>query len=153
MRFCVVSFVEDAPEEFGREAWPLHVTWVPPFDADEAEAVEAFTRAAESRAPAATEAVGEEWFGSRHDVRVTELARTADLDALHRALLGALADAGVDVARMRHVRDAFRPHVSAQGGRALRVGTRVTLDEVSLVSLRPDDDPRRRRVVLTRPLG
>ena len=148
-----MSFVEDAPEEFGREAWPLHVTWVPPFDADEADAVDAVSRAAEGRAAVAAEAVREAWFGSRRDVRVTELARTADLDALHRALLDSLGDAGVDLARMRHVRDAFRPHVSAQRGRVLRVGTPVVVDKVALVSLRPDDDPRRRRVVLTSPLG
>lgn len=152
MRFCVVSFVGAAPDEFGRDAWPLHVTWVPPFDAVEREAVEAVERAVAGRTPVVTEAVGEAWFGARRDVRVAELARTAEVDALHRALLAALADGGVDVTRMRHVRDAFRPHVSEQRGERLALGTQVTVDSVALVAMRPDGDPRRRRVVHRRPL-
>ncbi len=155
-RWCVVTFVEPAPAEFGREAWPLHLTWVPPFDAAEDDVVRALTQVlaawSEDRSALETQTVGEAWFGRRREVRVTELARTGRIDALHRAMLAALADTGVDVRAMRHVRDAFRPHVSAQGERALALGTVVDLSEVALVAMRPDADARRRRVVRRWPL-
>ncbi|WP_370615746.1 2'-5' RNA ligase family protein [Mumia qirimensis] len=149
-----MTFVEDlaVPEAFGRDAWPLHLTWVPPFEAEEEAALEAVSRVAHGRTALVSEVVGEAWFGSRHDVRVGELARTAGVDTLHRDLLAALSESGVDVARMRHVRDEFRPHVSAQRGRSLAVGATVRLDAVTLVDMRPDGDPRRRRVVRTWPL-
>ncbi|KAA1418365.1 hypothetical protein FE697_021330 [Mumia zhuanghuii] len=150
MRCCLVAFVEPAPEEFGRDAWPLHVTWVPPFDVPaEPDLGHVLT----AHAAIGTEVVGEAWFGARHDVRVAELARTEAIDALHRGLLAVLADQGVDVLGMRHVRDEFRPHVSAQGERVLAVGAPVHLEDVALVDMRPDGDPSRRRVLRTWPLG
>ncbi|MGH1565494.1 2'-5' RNA ligase family protein [Mumia sp. DW29H23] len=150
LRCCLVTFVERAPEEFGREAWPLHLTWVPPFDV----AVEPdLSQVLAPHAPVDTEVVGEAWFGARHDVRVAELARTEAIDTLHRDLLAALAEDGVDVVRMRHVRDEFRPHVSVQRGRSLDAGAPLHLDAVALVDMRPEGDPRRRRVVRTWPLS
>lgn len=146
-RWCVVTFVEPAPPEFGRDAWPLHVTWVPPFDAVEADVVGALGAVLDGRPSLETEAVAEAWFGRRRDVRVVELARAVDVAALHSALLGALDGTGVDVRAMRHVGDAFRPHVSHQRGRSLEVGARVRLTEVALVAMRPGGDPRRRQVV------
>lgn len=152
-RWCVVTFVEPAAAEFGRDAWPLHVTWVPPFDAPEVDVVEALGAALGGRPSLETEAVAEAWFGRRRDVRVVELARGADVAALHGALLAALDGAGVDVRAMRHVGDAFRPHVSQQRVRSLEVGARVRVREVSLVAMRPGGDPRRRQVVRSWPLA
>lgn len=146
-RWCVVTFVEPAAPEFGRDAWPLHVTWVPPFDAVEADVVGALGAVLGGRPSLETEAVAEAWFGRRRDVRVSELARGENLAALHRALLAALDGIGVDVLAMRHVGDAFRPHVSQQRGRSLEVGARVRVTEVSLVAMRPGGEPRRRQVV------
>ncbi|MFD1826942.1 MULTISPECIES: 2'-5' RNA ligase family protein [Mumia] len=151
----MVTFVESepAPEEFGRDAWPLHVTWVPPFDAAEDDVVGALSGVLAGRPPIDTRAVADTWFGRRREVRVAELARVDEIDALHRAMLAALDDVGVDVRAMRHVGDRFRPHVSEQRGRGVEIGAPVRLEDVSLVAMRPDGDARRRRVVRTWPLG
>ncbi|WP_262849848.1 2'-5' RNA ligase family protein [Mumia quercus] len=149
----MVTFVEPAAAEFGRDAWPLHVTWVPPFDAAEDDVVRALGAVLDGRRPVETSALAEQWFGRRRDVRVAELAHGPGVEALHRALLATLAESGVDVRAMRHVGDAFRPHVSEQGGRFVEVGTSVRLADVSLVAMRPGGDPRRRQVVRSWPLA
>ena len=128
-------------------------TGVPPFDAAKDDVVLALSSVLDGRPPIETRAVDDAWFGRRREVRVTELDRVDEIDALHRAFLAALEEAGVDVRAMRHVGDRFRPHVSEQRGRRLDVGATVRLAAVSLVAMRPDGDARRRRVVRTWPLG
>jgi hypothetical protein len=71
-----------------------------------------------------------EMFGPEHDVPMTEVEKTPMLEALHADLATVYSD--VATLASAHF-PVFRPHVTDNGGAALKVGGTEMLRSISLV--------------------
>jgi 2'-5' RNA ligase len=149
--FVIVAPLDEMPldSEFRTDAWPLHVTLVPPFQTTKTltEVVDLMGSARRGIPPMTVPAATRERFGRRHDVRVTTLQSHPALHRLHTALLDAIEPAASGLADRRHVREGYRPHVAVQSGREIVPGESVVIDRMALVDCRPDGRTGLRRVV------
>jgi len=141
-----------AGDEFTVADWPLHVTLVEPFQADEAavDVAVVVARVVSDATPIRAGAGAEAMFGHRRDVPVTLVRDGGQLAALRARTLDALRDAGVDISLTR---DDFRPHVTRKRHAHLRMGERVDLDTVALIDMRPPAGAHHRRVIAAWRLG
>ncbi|WP_022880674.1 2'-5' RNA ligase family protein [Gryllotalpicola ginsengisoli] len=145
-----------AGAEFRRDAWPPHVTLIPPFETDAPpEAVlEGIRAAAQGHEPVPAVAGPRAGFGRRGDVPVTTIEPSEELEALHVDVLGAVDRFLRPGVRLSHVGPGnYRPHVTDQHAGGLEPGASVTLAQLAVVDMRPEGDARRRRVVAAIPLG
>lgn len=146
--YVLVVFVSRIPAGtvFARARWPLHATLVR-FDAAEpaARIRQRIGPALTARAAFAATVGGDAAFGRDGSVPVSLLDADSGLAALHVAVLDALGDA-VHLPGGRHTKAGYRPHVSHTVGR-LHPSDTLAVDHVALVDMRPDGDPRWRRVV------
>ncbi|NNC10437.1 2'-5' RNA ligase family protein [Planctomonas sp. JC2975] len=142
-------------DEFAADAWPLHVTLVPPFSAPMAPP--ALSRIIETAcngiATLTVHATGKQFFGRRRDVPVVTLDLSPELLRLHVALLDALEPSIRQPFDAHHVRDGYRPHVTTRHASDIQPGSAVSLPTVASVDQHPDGDRHRRRVVSMTVLG
>ncbi len=140
---ALLSFVVVSPlaplgdgAEFGADAWPSHVTLVPPFvsRAQASETAQSVLDACRGIRPITTVAMDRERFGRHGRVSVVTLRPVPELVRLHATLLSAAALLAVEPFDPRHVLSGFRPHVSRVHGTGPEPGEPVTLDSVALVS-------------------
>ena len=151
----VVAFLSplERGHEFRTDSWPAHVTLVPPFDttARLENLVEAVADACRDVARIPTQVSGHDRFGRRKDVSVATLQRTPELLGLHLRLVDALLEplgpGAVFAGDSRHVREGYRPHVTARHGEILPIGASVVLDHVAIVDRRPNARSGMRRVI------
>ena len=154
-----VAFVEPVAEGavFPRTDWPLHITLVR-FDVggpDSAGATERVAVLADGAARAALGthlAVGEDAaFGRNGSVAVSLVEPHPALQALHEALVQAVAAVEGRILTPRHTLSGYRPHVSHHGSgpgiKRLNPGDAVVLDRIALVDMAPDGDHTIRRVL------
>jgi hypothetical protein len=135
--------------EFRADAWPLHLTLVPPFTTRPPlqRVTDILDIACRGIPPASARAGRRALFGRRRDVPVVTLDPEPGLHLLHVALLDALEPFMVQGGDPRHVRDGYRPHVTVQHGRGIEPGASVMVDRVALVDRRPDERAGLRRIV------
>ncbi|KAA0977364.1 2'-5' RNA ligase family protein [Paeniglutamicibacter gangotriensis] len=142
---CVVLPIQ-AGLVFPRSGWPLHITLVR-FDTREtAEAVRSrldgvLPAQLGFGVPIGTDAL----FGRDGSVPVSLVELEPTLQLLHEATLEALGPR-VHLPGARHNRSNYRPHVTHAGER-LRPGDKVRIRQAALVDMRPDGEPRLRRVL------
>ncbi|HEY6800656.1 MAG TPA: hypothetical protein VI121_08440, partial [Agromyces sp.] len=86
------------------------------------------------------------------DVPVTLVRDGGELAVLRERTLDALRDAGIDLDRIR-ARNDFRPHVTRKRHGHLAPGSRVVLDSLAIVDMRPPEGAHHRSVVRSWPLG
>ncbi|MGE3139564.1 MAG: 2'-5' RNA ligase family protein [Thermoleophilia bacterium] len=110
----VAWIAEPVPEAVPRPAAPLHLTLVPPFAGDEDAVAEAMHAVATTSAPVTSAVTGRARFGPRGDVPVLLVAPDTGLRALHDLCMTEMQERGIDLSHARHVRDAYKPHVSVR---------------------------------------
>jgi len=115
--------------------WPLHVTVVPPFEADlDADAVaDLLPRVA----PIPVSGGARERFGAHRTVPVTVLRPSEPLLALHTAAVDALEAAGATLRDPHHLREGYRAHATDQRTGRLHPGEHALLTELSVVARAP----------------
>ncbi|GAB3609574.1 MAG TPA: 2'-5' RNA ligase family protein [Humibacter sp.] len=149
--FVIVAPLETVRpgSEFRTNAWPLHVTLVPPFTTSvPAEIVaELIASVCRSFSPLTVRAAGRELFGRRRDVPVITLEPDPGLLLLHAALMDAVEPVAEQHADRRNVRDRYRPHVSVQRGRSIAPSQPVAIGRVALIDRSPGHQAGLRRVV------
>ncbi|MGL3806695.1 2'-5' RNA ligase family protein [Paeniglutamicibacter sp. R2-26] len=144
--FVLVSFVVpvQAGLVFPRTSWPLHVTVV---RFDTRDTVTAICARLDQALPSLLGfgvCVGPDaHFGRNGSVPVSLVEPEPALELLHAAALEAL---GPEAHLPGHHHSNYRPHVTHAAER-LYPGDRFTISQAALVDLRPDNDPRLRRVV------
>jgi hypothetical protein len=154
--FVIVALLDALPpgHEFRADAWPLHVTLVPPFTTEVAAShVERVVeQACRPFSPVDARMLARELYGRRRDVPVVTLEPSRALHELHVHLLDALEPVTIDGARSRHVRAGFRPHVTDRAGAAPRPGSLVRLSHVAVVERDPAPAKGIRRLSAVIPL-
>jgi hypothetical protein len=149
--YVIVAPLDEMPLgfEFRTDAWPLHLTVVPPFTTrlPLQRATDVIESACLGIPPSSARAGRRALFGRHRDVPVVTLDPEPALHALHVALLDALEPFIAQGGDPRHVRDGYRPHVTAQRGREIAPGASVLVDRVALVDRRPDERAGLRRIV------
>lgn len=139
--FVIVALLGALPRglEFRADAWPLHVTLVPPFTtAAAASHVESVVeRVCRDFSPVDARVLAEELFGRHKDVPVVTLEPNSTLHDLHVRLLDALEPVVVGGTESQHVRSGFRPHVTERAGAVPSPGSLVRLSRVAVVERDP----------------
>lgn len=146
--FVLVAFVVpvQAGLAFPRSGWPLHITLVR-FDTREtAEAVRSrLDGVLPARLGFGVRIGADAQFGRDASVPVSLVESEPALHRLHTAALEALGPQA-HLPGAQHNRSNYRPHVTHAGER-LRPGDQVRIRQAALVDMRPDNDPRLRRVL------
>lgn len=137
-------------DRFLTRDWPLHVTIVPVFTA---HATTAQVTDALAGSRLTVTAAGEERFGRGNSIRVTLIEPSADILALHMALLQGLAPLHPLFDEPDFVADGFRPHVTRRGFGGVETGAVLVLDQLAVVDMTPNQPERMRRVLAVVPLG
>jgi len=124
-----------SPDTFPASDWPLHVTVVPPFEAEaDAAAVSALIPRVP---PIPVVAAARERFGVHGTVPVTVLRDSGALRSLHIAIVDALEASGATLRDQHHLREGYRPHVTDQRTGRLHPGEHALLAELSVVARAP----------------
>lgn len=151
-RFVVVAPLAVLPLglEFGTDAWPPHVTLVPPFTSaySPTQVAELVTGVCRGFSLITSFVDGHSLFGHRRDVPVATLRTTSELRDLHERLLDALAPHTGSIG-LRHVGADYRPHVTLKGRLRMEAGSAVTLRQVAVVVRDPHAGRGYRRVAAT----
>ena len=146
--FVLVVFVVPvrAGTVFPRSSWPLHIT-VARFDTREtADDVCARLDVVLPALLGFGVRIGQDaQFGRDGSVPVSLVEPEPALQRLHAAALEALGER-VHLPGARHNGPNYRPHVTHADTR-LRPGDHVRVRQAALVDMRPDSDPRLRRVL------
>ncbi len=146
--YVLVAFVVpvQAGLTFPRSSWPLHITLVR-FDTREtADDVRARLDDVLPAQLGFDVRIGPDaQFGRNGSVPVSLVEPEPALHRLHTAALEALGPQ-VHLPGAQHNRSNYRPHVTHAVTR-LQPGDQVRIRQAALVDLRPDNDPRLRRVV------
>lgn len=146
--FVLVAFVVPVPAGvvFPRTHWPLHIT-LARFDTREtADVVSArMDRVLPSLLGFGVRIGPDAQFGRNASVPVSLVDPEPALQRLHSAVLEALGPQ-VHLPGAQHSGAHYRPHVTHADTR-LRPGDRIQIRQAALVDMRPDNDPRLRRVL------
>ncbi|MFF5794082.1 2'-5' RNA ligase family protein [Paeniglutamicibacter sp. NPDC012692] len=146
--YVLVAFVVpvQAGLVFSRASWPLHIT-LARFDTREtADDVRArFDHVLPTQLGFDVRIGSDAQFGRNGSVPVSLVEPEPALQRLHAAALEALGPQ-VHLPGAQHNRSNYRPHVTHAETRLLP-GDQIRIRQAALVDLRPDNDPRLRRVV------
>ncbi|MBV1779267.1 2'-5' RNA ligase family protein [Paeniglutamicibacter sp. ABSL32-1] len=146
--YVLVAFVVPARAGlvFPRSGWPLHITLVRFDTRESAEVVRArLDGVLPARLGFGVRVGPDAQFGRDGSVPVSLVEPEPALQRLHTAALEALGEQ-VHLPGARHNGPNYRPHVTHADTR-LRPGDRVQIRQAALVDMRPDNDPRLRRVL------
>lgn len=146
--YVLVAFVVPAQAGlvFPRSSWPLHITLVRFDTRESAEVVRArLDGVLPARLGFGVRIGPDAQFGRDGSVPVSLVEPEPALHRLHTASLEALGPR-VHLPGAQHIRSNYRPHVTHAGER-LRPGDQVRIRQAALVDMRPDNDPRLRRVL------
>jgi hypothetical protein len=163
----LVAFIEPVADGlvFPRDDWPLHITLVK-FDVDANSSADVKSdagggpgvsladRIAELIDQPARAALGtaltigaDAGFGRLESIPVSLVEPSGPLQALHEALMGAVAELQGRVPTPLYTMEKYRPHVSHHGDKRARPGDAVVLDRVALVDMAPDGNHTVRRIL------
>ncbi|GAA1879854.1 hypothetical protein GCM10009715_28020 [Paeniglutamicibacter psychrophenolicus] len=146
--FVLVAFVVPVPAGlvFPRTSWPLHITLARFDSRDTVDVVRARLDVALPVLLGFGVLIGPDaQFGRNASVPVSLVDPEPALQRLHLAALEALGPQ-VHLPGAQHNGPNYRPHVTHADTR-LRPGDKFRIRQAALVDMRPDNDPRLRRVL------
>ena len=146
--FVLVAFVVPVPAGlvFPRGSWPLHITLARFDTLETADVVSPRLDAVLPELLGFDVVIGSDaQFGRNASVPVSLVEPEPALQHLHLAALQALGPQ-VHLPGAQHNGPNYRPHVT-QADTRLRPGDRIWIRQAALVDMRPDNDPRQRRVL------
>jgi 2'-5' RNA ligase len=134
-----------AGDSFAVDAWPLHITVLPPFRTDAAgsDVGDAIRSAASGQSEVTVVADHDELFGRRHDVPVTVMAVNEQLTVMHHALRDAVRPFAVAPDEPAFTGARFRPHITMKSHGRVHQGDRFTLTQIAVVDMAPRSSPGR----------
>lgn len=125
--------VEPAPpHEF--VLWPLHITIVPWFPADDSKGLDELLTKIASKHEAFIVTVGKrEYFGKEDKLTVNLVNDSGDLHRLHWDVFHSLEKNGFPIHQKDHMGEKYKPHITHQGRRHLNEGEELIVPSFSLV--------------------
>ena len=156
-KYVIAKFLEPIADgtEFDAKNWPLHVTLAANFTVDR-KAVGLFERLDKlvaNEKPVAATASDDAYFGLQNQVHVTTLTMTPELQSLHNHIISLLKDVGAIFDMPQYQEEGYRAHATVQASKRLHKGDLVTIEELTVVDMFPNDDINRRKTMKTFRLG
>lgn len=152
-KYVIVKFLESVADgtEFDAKHWPLHVTLASNFVVDRKSVglFDKLTELASSENPVTTTTGDDDYFGSQKQVHVTTLVMSQELQTLHNHIIALLKDLGATFDEPQYQEAGYRAHATVQAEKRLHKGEVVTIDELTVVDMFPNDDIDRRRSMKT----
>lgn len=152
-KYVIAKFLEPVADgtEFDAKSWPLHVTLAANFVVDRkgVNLFEKLAGLADDERPVITTASEDDYFGPQKQVRVTTLVMTLELQTLHNKIIALLKSVGATFDAPQYQEEGYRAHATVQADNRLHKGDPVTIDELTVVDMFPNDDIDRRRTMKT----
>lgn len=143
-QYLLAFMVEPLGEE-PFSSWPLHITFVPWFSAeDEAWLVESLKQEIARIKTLETKIGRKTWFGYDLPVRLVE--PKAELQKLHNALILAVKQTGGLLRAKTYTGVRYTPHITVRGQRSIEGGHKLIIGKVALVKNLSDQPQLRQKV-------
>jgi hypothetical protein len=147
-KYCLVSFIHPVlPDtEFSMEDWPLHVTLGDVFAINlQQTGIESkLTKLLSEQPTIKTVAHQEATLGT---TKVVVLEKSDELSILHLHLIDLLEKNGAKFNTPEFTREGFIPHSTLQKSERLYDGDELTISNVALVDMFPEDNWQQRKVI------
>lgn len=143
--------LEDIEEgySFSANEWPIHITLIDTFaiDWDAKTLQREFIEVAQEQIPTSTCGIKDEYFGQNKEVYVILLKKNEDLNNMHYALLQKLKEGNLLLNDPQYSETGYKPHSTAQEHNQVNVGESVSIDNLALIDMYPNEDPYQRKVI------
>ncbi len=150
-KYTIICLFEDIEEgyEFSSNSWPLHSTLVDTFaiDWDKLTLVSKLQEIASTLKSLSSKAIKDEYFGPDKNVHVVLIEKTADLVALHYAIVSALKTGGLKFNDPQYNEEGFLPHATVQKHMSVKPGDLIRYANLALIDMFPDKDPYQRKIL------
>lgn len=152
-KYVFVKFLEKMNQgtEFSAGFWPLHTTIVSNFaiDWESAGLLEKLTALLAERKPIAVAAQNDEYFGNQKQIQVTILEPKEELMVLHKDIITILKSCHAVFDEPEYLEEGYRAHVTVQRDKRIHKNDIITIDELSIVDMYPQNDINRRKLLGT----
>lgn len=150
-KYTIICLLEDIEEgvSFASSDWPLHITLIDTFAIDwNVETLQnKVVEVARVQNSTSTNGVKSEYFGPNKDVHVILLEKNEDLKTIHYALLQILKEGDLRLNDPQYSEDGYLPHSTVQKHRQIKVGDTVSVNNLALIDMFPNEDPYQRKVL------
>lgn len=126
--------IADTAEGMSYDDLPLHITLMHWFQSSTNESVIVNALEKVVFEPVVVEADSEDMYGKNHDIRVTKIKRTTNLQNLHLQLYEKFNSLDVVYSEKEFVGDGYGPHSTHKPNAKLEKGDQITIDSFWLVS-------------------
>lgn len=152
-KYCLVSFIEQAEEgfEYSWTEWPLHITITDVFaiPMDSKKLTNQLVGLLEKQQPVTIKAAEDDYFGQEKQVQVTLINMSKELITLHKNVIISLKDAGAVFNDPRYIEDGYKAHVTVQSHSRVNTGDSISIKQISLIDMFPNNDGYKRKVLKT----
>lgn len=151
-KYVIVQFLEDVPVgvEFNMSDWPLHVTLVANFAVDlpQDKVIEHFEHTVSLQHTCVSMTTEYDYFGPEKQVHVAVLEPTKLLMDMHLNLVEYLKTLDAVFDEPKYLESGYRAHATIQKTQKLQLGVKVVINELSLVDMFPDQNIKKRKVLI-----
>jgi len=150
-KYTVICLLEDVEEgySFSSSDWPLHTTLVDTFaiDWDVETLQKKILELAQEQISTSTKGLKDEYFGPNKEVHVILLEKNEGLKTIHYALLQKLKDGNILLNDPQYSEEGYLPHSTVQKHSQVKLGDTVSIDNLALIDMFPNEDPYQRKVL------
>jgi 2'-5' RNA ligase len=152
-KYVIVYFIDSVTDgtRFSAASWPLHITLVSNFvtDREGSNLDWKLKQISSIQQPIIVQAQKNEYFGKNKDIKVTVMHPNLDLQKLHEKLFRLLSNDGALFDEPQFLLDGYRAHATVQENSGVQPGQSITITNLALVDMFPDNDITKRRVLKT----
>jgi len=91
----------------------------------------------------------DEYFGRQKQIQVTILEPKEELMALHKDIITVLKSCHAVFDEPEYLEEGYRAHVTVQRDKRIHKNDIITIDELSIVDMYPQNDINRRKLLRT----
>lgn len=150
-KYTIICLLEDVEEgyEYASSEWPLHTTLADTFsiekDIEELKLVLEIIAAENETIE--IEATHNEFFGPDQKIKVTVYEKNTKIAKLHNDIVDKLNNVGAVFNDPQYTKDGFKPHSTAQKHAEVKVGDKVSVNNLAIIDMFPNSDPYQRKVL------
>jgi hypothetical protein len=150
-KYTIICLLEEIDEGHGFAStdWPLHTTFVDTFavDWDVETLKQKLVEVASELRSGSTAGVKDEYFGPNKEIHVVLLKKNDNMKDIHYKLLDKLKSGNLELNDPQFSKEGFLPHATVQKHAQIDVGAEVSINNLVLIDMFPDEDPYQRKVL------
>ena len=150
-KYSIVSLLNDVRQgtTFSAAAWPPHLTLVDVFAMNtHSGAVAAkLENIALTTEPIQCQITGYDYFGPQQNIHVALLQKSTQLVRLHTIITTYLQTVHAIYNEPQYVNNGFCPHITLPPGETIATGSVVTISNIALIDMFPNDNPFQRTIL------